>query len=692
MANPNFDNQYALNTQTGEKIYGNDPRVLAVQEQWKAKGVTLNPDVIMGNLGAYGISPANPNPAVPPGGANPTGGPNPQGPQNPTPQPQPQPQYKNPSEEFYARASEMLGQAQNYNGMKDLTDARNALVSAKNASVMAMTPEEIRRFPPQVQDALRNMQTSGIDQQIQAVNSAMQARQNQQAVMKDAYNQAFALAKEFDLTQSKTKDDARAWIQQLVQAGVAPSQDEYQYILDTGSVPTSMMPKLQKAIAAKNLLDQQKADQGTYGFMKDDNGNIIRTNSATGETGIAQQGTGGGGDFSPSSYAAPQQTFDQFLNEQQNAAGQSFGAAKIAQLKDQFNSQQGGQNQAGTLEDYYAQFQRMKGKGGLIAVSTQKAAEQYVQKLIKEGNTAELENYLNEKAVQSFTGAQASDYSVYGNSANAAGRALASIDKIKNYDPGMYETALQRAKPFVGLSKDPTWVDLTARISQVQAQYRNKIFGASLTVNELAEANNFLVDINKDDLGTIQIKLKNMIEYSLGTRDFMAADARGIAPAQRPEGYYEMKAAAPTASDADIYKSLGLPPPNSSLSNGARQPQNSSAQSTGARTDRHNNPTAMTTDVAKTAGLKLGVDYTQGDPFNAGGKTLYTAKLLGDPVATTIKAIDNMGFQTQAGKPRWDYINLSKSQWDAMSYSQKKAVIQKMYGHEGGTQLKSLFA
>jgi len=33
------------------------------------------------------------------------------------------------------------------------------------------------------------------------------------------------------------------------------------------------------------------------------------------------------------------------------------------------------------------------------------------------------------------------------------------------------------------------------------------------------------------------------------------------------------------------------------------------------RTDRHNNPVAMTTDVAKTLGLVEGVDYTVGDPF-----------------------------------------------------------------------------
>lgn len=111
---------------------------------------------------------------------------------------------------------------------------------------------------------------------------------------------------------------------------------------------------------------------------------------------------------------------------------------------------------------------------------------------------------------------------------------------------------------------------------------------------------------------------------------------------------------------------------------------------TAMRTDRNNNPTAFTTDVAKTAGLKEGVDYVKGDTFS-GGKYA-TAKLLGDPIDTTIKVIDNIGFQTASGKPRWSYINMSKSEWDKMNYNQKKQVIATMYQNEGGSQLRSLFA
>jgi hypothetical protein len=118
---------------------------------------------------------------------------------------------------------------------------------------------------------------------------------------------------------------------------------------------------------------------------------------------------------------------------------------------------------------------------------------------------------------------------------------------------------------------------------------------------------------------------------------------------------------------------------------------NFSGQPDQMRTDRNNNPTAMTTDVAKSLGLQQGVDYVQGDPFKSGNSTLYTAKLLGDPVQTTIKALDNAAstgkgaFQTATGKSRWSYINMSDKQWLSMTPEQKAQTVAKMYSQEGGS-------
>ncbi len=114
------------------------------------------------------------------------------------------------------------------------------------------------------------------------------------------------------------------------------------------------------------------------------------------------------------------------------------------------------------------------------------------------------------------------------------------------------------------------------------------------------------------------------------------------------------------------------------------------------RTDDHRNPTAFTTDVAKTAGLVEGIDYERGAPFsveigNGQKLVLYTAKLLLNPIETTLRVLDAAGFYTQHGQPRWIYIGIPKFIWDTLDRATKVKTIGFMYSHEGGTAMKSLF-
>lgn len=110
------------------------------------------------------------------------------------------------------------------------------------------------------------------------------------------------------------------------------------------------------------------------------------------------------------------------------------------------------------------------------------------------------------------------------------------------------------------------------------------------------------------------------------------------------------------------------------------------------RTDSNNNPTAFTTDVAAEGGLILGKDYEQGDVFAVQGTTrYYTAKLLGDPIAITIKLINNATFYTKEGQSRWTYVGIPKFIWDILTVFQKTRVIKFMYEREGGTEMMPLF-
>lgn len=119
------------------------------------------------------------------------------------------------------------------------------------------------------------------------------------------------------------------------------------------------------------------------------------------------------------------------------------------------------------------------------------------------------------------------------------------------------------------------------------------------------------------------------------------------------------------------------------------------------RTDRHNNPAAITTDIAKQAGLVLGKDYEQGEPFTAKVPgvvdtvhmaTYYTARLLGDCITLTIHVIDSIGYYTKFGTPRWTYMSIPASLWKMFTHEQKVQAVFEHYKHEGGTELTHLFS
>jgi hypothetical protein len=118
------------------------------------------------------------------------------------------------------------------------------------------------------------------------------------------------------------------------------------------------------------------------------------------------------------------------------------------------------------------------------------------------------------------------------------------------------------------------------------------------------------------------------------------------------------------------------------------------------RTDKHNNPAAVTTDIARQAGLKEHVEWETGDPFSVKepGKvdniilhTYFTAILKGDPIALTIKIIDSIGYYTKYGTPRWTYMAIPHEVWNVLNYDQKKQAVAAHYRNEGGETMKHLF-
>lgn len=231
----------------------------------------------------------------------------------------------------------------------------------------------------------------------------------------------------------------------------------------------------------------------------------------------------------------------------------------------------------------------------------------------------------------------------------------------------------------------------------IQAKAQGATFGA-LSDNELK-----VLASAATRLGTWRVKNKDgeVTGYNINEKEFKkeldkinnfakldyilkGGDAASVGITQEDNGALTTRNSDGTITELRAGSFIGPPSPFSS----AGKPQ----ASTGMRTDRHNNPTAFTTDIAKLAGLKEDVDYTKGDPFS-GGK-YHTAKLLGDPIATTIKVIDRIGFKTSSGGNRWTYTDQipGTKNWKNLSYEQKKNVVAQMYKHEGGTALKQYFA
>lgn len=95
--------------------------------------------------------------------------------------------------------------------------------------------------------------------------------------------------------------------------------------------------------------------------------------------------------------------------------------------------------------------------------------------------------------------------------------------------------------------------------------------------------------------------------------------------------------------------------------------------------------------MADQAGLEPSRDYLDGDSFMSGGQRYFTAKLLGDPIALTIRVIDALGYRTRSGIPRWTYIEMPKFVWDSLTPELKRDVIGYHYQHEGGETMRHLF-
>lgn len=265
-------------------------------------------------------------------------------------------------------------------------------------------------------------------------------------------------------------------------------------------------------------------------------------------------------------------------------------------------------------------------------------------------------------------------------------------EKLKGFDNkygGIFKTTLEGGRKFIK-QRDADWVDLKADIGSAMAETRKKFAGVAVTDTELASLNQFLVDFQFDTVGEMNIKLDNVRENLLISKQSKYEGILG-----QNKGYYKYLSGegidfstVPNAQQEQRFNDDFF---RSSLPS-QRSQNNNQTTITSARTDRHNNPTALawSQNVEKFFKSK-GHDASRGDAFpNDPNQFTLDLSRVEDPIQATIDYIDEFTFFFK-GNPRWTHTAIQKEAWDKMGKKEKARTIKDMYRLEGGTLLTNLF-
>jgi hypothetical protein len=146
---------------------------------------------------------------------------------------------------------------------------------------------------------------------------------------------------------------------------------------------------------------------------------------------------------------------------------------------------------------------------------------------VANGNLDAAQQLVNDLAVDGMTAEQKNRFTGFG-IINSVFQNVKSIEnQFAQTNPGVYRTLLEQAKPWAQMSTDPRWQQYVSQVQGAVNAYRNEIFGASLTGNELKAANISLPDWNRDNYQTIMSKLNAMGQYAGTVRESVLRDTTG---------------------------------------------------------------------------------------------------------------------------------------------------------------------
>ena len=147
--------------------------------------------------------------------------------------------------------------------------------------------------------------------------------------------------------------------------------------------------------------------------------------------------------------------------------------------------------------------------------------------MMKKGDTKGAQDYLNKLSLDQLSASQKAEFSNYTTAAKVLDTVINDVDTFKKANIGVYNSAVQKAAPFVNLKRDQNWVKVTAAIEEAQAQIRKGFFGTALTKEENQNGDMFLINFNKDDIDTVMTKIANIRSMSDSLRNSMLSMGQG---------------------------------------------------------------------------------------------------------------------------------------------------------------------
>ncbi|KKQ98835.1 MAG: hypothetical protein UT24_C0034G0013 [Candidatus Woesebacteria bacterium GW2011_GWB1_39_12] len=372
---------------------------------------------------------------------------------------------------------------------------RGAFYAALVGKADALTAEDLRWLSPSQQAAVRSGDKAVIEGAIVGLNSIMQTRKENKLAKNTAIEKANIAA----MTKFNTLSEL-GMLDKLSEADQV--KIESQLGLEPGAI---------KSMQGQDFVYKTSAGTGN---------SIIETklNKQTGQV-LSVRTIGGTEGFVIPSAPVPKQTFEEYLKQKEEEEQKIFGPLKREELRKEFEKQQ-------AMPDYNQQFESVVMNLG--SVEAQKNARIFFDSLLKENNPQKIESYLSRMALEGLKGKTLTDYNAMGQMYAGVDGAQTLLNNFSVSNPGLWKTVLEKAKPWVTVSKDQKWVAFTAQIEAAQAGYRSALFGAALTPQEFTRSNFFLVDFSRDDIKTVQTKMNGMKELSNEVRTRLINEQKGI--------------------------------------------------------------------------------------------------------------------------------------------------------------------